>query len=64
MAYTTTYRYTADVHARNGNGNVTTREGEVTVGGAEGHVGARRLVQAQLSAEGLTVRDIRFQPTR
>lgn len=59
MSYTTTYRYTADViDLKTDRASVV--EGEVTVGGAEGHTGARRVVQARYSRQGLTVTDVQF----
>ncbi|MEU9218859.1 hypothetical protein AB0D47_20185 [Streptomyces sp. NPDC048376] len=59
MAYTTTYRYTADVIDLSTD-RASVREGNVTVGSSEGHTGARRVVEARYSQQGLTVTDVQF----
>jgi hypothetical protein len=59
MSYTTTYRYTADVIDLSTD-RTSVREGDVTVGSSEGHTGARRIVQARYSQQGLTVTNIQL----
>jgi len=59
MSFTTTYSYVADVIDKKGNS--ARREGEVTVGGAEGHAGARAVVRSKVRAEGYTLTHVELR---